>query len=72
MGMYDDCPCKNCHPPKRKPLCHSNCPDKAEWDRNKEDIKKKIQYEKQKDYHATGLLVDSQRRMMKFLRNKKG
>lgn len=71
MGLYGDCPCKECKPPKRQPLCHSKCEEKLAWDREKADIMATIQREKDKDYHATGFIVDSQRRTAKRI-GKKG
>lgn len=29
----DNCPCKGCVPPKRKPSCHGVCPEYIKWSR---------------------------------------
>jgi hypothetical protein len=30
-GALDECPCRDCVPPKRWEGCHSACPDYAAW-----------------------------------------
>ena len=68
MGLYSDCPCKDCVPPKRHELCHSTCPDKKAWDEKKKAAIDAIKAEKDRHIEATGFIVDSQLRVARRLK----
>ena len=68
MGLYDDCPCKDCVPPKRHPGCHRNCKEKDEWNDTVKAAKDAIITEQKRHDQATGFLVESQFRVAKRLK----
>lgn len=71
MGMYDDCPCRYCEPPKRNLGCHSRCEEKLAWDDKLKATKEAIARDKEQHYQATGFLADNAARTVHRLRRRK-
>ncbi|MBO7727832.1 MAG: hypothetical protein J6S50_04865 [Oscillospiraceae bacterium] len=67
MGMYDNCPCRECVAPKRHPGCHGSCPDKAEWDKTFGEAKAAIRQEVRRGQIVGGFIAGNSRRVDKFL-----
>ena len=68
MGMYDDCPCRYCVPPKRHLGCHGHCKEKDDWDDTRKAARDAIKTEQERHNQATGFLVESQMKVAKRLK----
>lgn len=68
MGLYDDCPCKYCVPPKRHPGCHGHCKDEDKWNEKKKTAQDAIRTEQKRNEQATSFLVESQMRVARRLK----
>lgn len=65
------CPCKGCVAPKRKPGCHSVCPEYAEFSEQEELRKKALKVARAAEEYFLLKSADTRRRSLFIIRKRK-